>query len=63
MLKTFKEVRESFWEAHPEFQSEYRKTWRQNKYNATIRSAFVEYIDMLSKDGIITKNLKNRVTL
>ena len=62
-MKTQTQVRESFWESHPEFQNEYRKTWRQNKYNATIRTAFCMYVDHLQKDGEISESLAYRVTL
>jgi len=61
--KTISEVRTFFWAAFPEFQSEYRKTWKQNQYNATIRSCFVDFVDSLQKDGQISESLANRVTL
>lgn len=62
-MKTQAQVRAAFWEQHPEFKSEYRKTYRQNQYNATIRTAFVNWVDFLMKDGIISESLSNRVTL
>ncbi len=62
-MKTITEVRNSFWDNHPQFRSEYRKTWRQNQYNATIRSCFVDYVDHLQKDGVISESLAYRVTL
>jgi len=62
-MKTIKEVRTAFWAAHPKFQSEYRKTWRQNQYRADIRMAFVDYIAFLQKDGVISEKLAYRVTL
>jgi hypothetical protein len=62
-MKTQAQVRAAFWEQHPEFKSEYRKTYRQNQYNATIRTAFVNWVDHLMKDGIISESLSNRVTL
>ena len=62
-MKYFYEVRQSFWDMHPEFKSEYRKTWRQNQYNATIRASFVMYVDHLEREGTITRELANRVTL
>ena len=62
-MKTIKEVRESFWNDFPKFQSERKATKRQNQYNATIRSEFVQYVDSLQKDGIISDKLANRVTL
>ena len=62
-MKTITEIRAAFWESHPEFASHYRKTWRQNRYNATIRSAFVDFVDYLARDGQISENLAFRVTL
>ena len=62
-MKTVTEVRNAFWASHEEFQSEFRKTWRQNRYNATIRSSFVMFVDNLHRDGQISDNLKNRATL
>ena len=62
-MKTITEVRRAFWDAHPQFKSEYRKTWKQNQYKADIRMAFVDYIDFLQKDGQITEKLAYRVTL
>lgn len=62
-MKTITQVRMAFWEAFPEFKSDYRKTWRQNQYNATIRTTFVNYVDSLRKDNSITESLANRVTL
>lgn len=62
-MKTITAVRLSFWSAFPEFKSEYRKTYRQNDYNATIRSCFVDYVDNLRRDNQISESLANRVTL
>ena len=62
-MKTQSQVRESFWQAFPEFKGSFRKTYRQNQYNATIRSSFVDYVDSLCKDGLVTESLANRVTL
>ena len=63
-MKTISEVRESFWNCNDELrQAWYRKTYRQNDYNANVRCAFVDYVDMLSRDGQISEALANRVTL
>jgi len=62
-MKTITQVRKSFWEAHPEFKSEYRKTWRQNKYRTDIRCAFVDFIDYLKRNNSITEKLRSRATL
>lgn len=64
-MNTITQIRESFWhsEFSEPFQSEYRKTYRQNQYRTDIRCAFVDYVDALSRDGQITEKLANRVTL
>ena len=62
-MKTITEVRNSFWESHPMFKNDFKKSYRQNQYNATIRSAFVDYVDYLGKDNVISESLRNRVTL
>jgi hypothetical protein len=62
-MKTVNQVRAAFWEAHPQFKADYRKTYRQNQYNATIRTHFVDYVDHLRRNGDITESLAHRVTL
>ena len=62
-MKTTPEVRQAFWDAHPEFKNEYRKTWRQNQYRTDIRVSFVAYVDHLRQNGEISDNLAYRVTL
>ena len=62
-MKTVTSVRRLFWESHPQFSNAFRKTYRQNRYNATIRSVFVEFVDSLNRDGEISDSLANRVTL
>ena len=63
MLTTQKQVRDQFWELFPDFQPHRRARKRQNDYNATIRVAFVDYVDSYQRDGIITEALAERVTL
>lgn len=62
-MKTIKQIRESFWNDHPEFRKHYRKTYRQNQYNATIRTAWCDYVDMLAHGGLISEKLAKRATL
>ena len=63
MKTTQKEVRERFWNTYPEFKSEYKTRKRQNDYNATIRTAFVDFIDILQKNGEITQKQASNYTL
>lgn len=61
-MKTQKEIRAAFWQGN-EHLKHFVKSKRQNTYSATIRSEFVEFIDMLNKDGHISDKLADRVTL
>ena len=56
------QLRDAFWEAHPQYTRRGRRV-RQNDYNATIRTAFVDWIDFLQKDGQISEHLASRVIL
>ncbi len=62
-IKTITEVRKSFWEAYPEFKPEFRVRKRQKDYNATIRTEFSFYVDMLARNNQISDKLAKRVTL
>jgi len=62
-MKTITAIRRQFWADHPQFADAYRKTYRQNRYNATIRAYFVEFVDMLERNGEISESLANRATL
>lgn len=67
MLTTQAEVRARFWdyieEFYPKLKNEYRCYKRQNEYCTDIRCMFVNYVDSLMRDGIITKELSDSVTL
>jgi len=58
---TESQVRAAFWQGMPA--DSYVRGKRQNGYNATIRSEFVEFVDMLQKSGHISESLSERVTL
>jgi len=62
-MNTVSQVRESFWNYHPEYRKHYRKTYRQNQYDATIRTAWGFYVDMLAHGGLISEKLAKRATL
>ncbi len=59
-MTTQAQVRKSFWNTHLFVRYPGRP---QNGYGATDRSAFVEYVDTLTKNGDITESLAQRVTL
>ena len=63
MYKTISQVRKAFWEAFPQFRSDYRVKKRQNDYCCNIRCCFVDFVDMIHRDGQISDKLSNNVTL
>jgi len=57
-------VRRAFWQGCNEYiRSQFRRGKRQNEYTATIRSEFVEFVDMLVKNDHISDTLAQRVNL
>jgi len=62
-MTTQAQIRQSFWEAHPQFKDDYKVTYTQNQYNTDIRCSFVDYVDHLMKNGDISENLAGKVTL
>ena len=67
MLTTQRQVRAAFWEAHPDFDFQAReagiRSKRQNEHCATVRCSFVDFVDILHRNGEISDALANRVTL
>ena len=57
------EVRAAFWQGNERLHAEFRRGKRQNDYSATIRSEWVEFVDMLARNGHISNAMANRVTL
>ena len=55
------QIRKAFWQGFPE----YKKVsgWTQNDYKALIRCEFVEFVDMLERDSLISESLAREVTL
>jgi len=62
-MKTLSEIRKSFWYNFPQFQMYYRVKKRQNDYGDIIGSCFVDFVDYLQKNNIISEKLANRATL
>jgi len=60
-ITTQKALRESFWRNHSRFVRVPGKS--QNDYPADIRMSFVDYVDMLCRDGDIAEALASRATL
>jgi len=67
MITTQKQIRAQFWLDHPSFDHQAReagiRSKHQNEQCATVRCAFVDYVDMLRRDGQISEALADRATL
>ena len=67
MITTQKQIREQFWLDHPSFDHQAReagiRSKPQNEHCAMLRCAFVDYVDMLRRNGKISEALANRATL
>ncbi len=64
-LTTEKAVRREFWDTHPQAVKRKITDYSGNgKMHVTdTRCAFTDFVDMLSKDGSISQELAQRVTL
>jgi hypothetical protein len=66
-MKTQKQVRANFWaylkEVAPQYLKEYKASKKQNDYNTDIRTTFVDYVNALRIDGVISEKLAYKVTL
>ena len=59
-------IRDAFWAMHPQWREEDRIPNHAGTglmYPTDVRVAFSEFIDALSKDGMISKNLADWTTL
>ncbi len=63
MYTTQKQIRAAFWDSFPEFKGEYRANKRQNAYSCNVRVTFVDFVENLRRDGLISEKLAYRVTL
>lgn len=61
MITNQKDLRAAFWEAHPQFKRQGRKT--QNDYPTDTRLAWVDFVDSMNRNGQIDDNLAQRATL
>ena len=67
-IKTEQELRDAFWQGNLDKHIELYgyltgKPLTQNEYNATIRTEWCEFVDMMEKDGHISETLANNATL
>lgn len=63
MYTTQKQIRDAFWGSHPGASRKTLVYGDHVTFTCDTRCAFVEYIDMLARDGVITKKLASDVTL
>ena len=63
MITTQKELREAFWQGSPHLRARYHSKKRQNEFNATIRSEWCDFVDMMVRDGQISDALAQCATL
>jgi len=60
---TQSQVRAAFWEAHPNASRERVKGFEPRVYVCDTRCAFVDFVDALHRNGDISDELADRVTL
>jgi hypothetical protein len=60
-ITTRTQVRDAFWEHHPQFRRRGKQT--QNDYPADVRVAFCDFVDHLQREGALGERLASRVTL
>ena len=63
MITTQKDLRAAFWQGNEHLKPFFRTKKKQNDYSETIRQEWCEFVDMMQKDGHITEELANKVTL
>lgn len=64
-ITTMREVRRRFWQEHPDLPREKIQNYSGNgtMFQTDTRCAFTDYIDALSKAGLISQDLAQRITL
>lgn len=60
-ITTQKELRNVFWKEHPEYIRQ--PGWTQNQYPATVRTAWVMFVDWMERNKYIDEKLANRAIL
>jgi hypothetical protein len=62
-----KQIRKAFWESFPHFEEQAREagifTKSQNHHCATVRCSFVDFVDHLLRQDMISEKLADRATL
>jgi len=60
---TKKQIREMFWNEHPQFKNDFRKTYKQNDYTTDIRVSFTDFTWNLYQNGKITQKQLDNTSL
>ena len=65
MLTNQKQIRAAFWEQHPDLPRRKIRDYsgKGKMYCTDTRCAFVDFVDYLQRDGEISSELADRVTL
>lgn len=67
MITNQKALRAAFWAEHPDFEFQAREAGifskSQNHHCATVRCAWVEFVDCMAKSGQISESLAFRAIL
>lgn len=66
-ITTQRELRRQFWADHPHYAAEAcdarRKSKPQNEQPASVRAAWIDYIDASARSGVISESLASRAIL
>jgi hypothetical protein len=60
---TFKEVRDLFFEEHPQFKAERKYRKEQNEFSTDCRCYFCDFVEHLRRNEQITETQANKITL
>lgn len=74
MITTQKQLRDAFWEAHPQFKRGVKRIGtkdgraiyapkKQNDYPADVRMAWCDFVESMNRNGEISDDLTERATL
>ena len=62
-ITTQKALRNAFWAQAGVLADFYRVSYRQNRYSATVRCHWCDYVESMRRSGQISDKLAQRVTL
>lgn len=63
-ISRLRDLRRVFWNNYPEFKEQYYRSYKtQNDYPTDVRCKWVDFVDLLEKNCVITDTLAQRATL